>query len=77
MDCRTNLIERWRCPVLLLRGAHDPLQPRDFYEEPNVLDRLPQGNDAHFFDSGHFWPFEAVKVSVEVIPAFVGGRRPS
>ena len=31
---------------------------------------LPKGSSAHLFDSGHFWPFEAVDESVTVIGDF-------
>jgi pimeloyl-ACP methyl ester carboxylesterase len=71
VDRRTELIQRWRSPVLLLQGAHDALQPREFYRDPDVLKRLPSGSEVHFFDAGHFWPFEAVKETVEVITEFV------
>jgi pimeloyl-ACP methyl ester carboxylesterase len=71
VDRRTELIGRRRSPVLLLQGAHDALQPREFYDDPDVFERLPSGSDVHFFDAGHFWPFAAVKETVEVITEFV------
>jgi pimeloyl-ACP methyl ester carboxylesterase len=71
VDRRTELIGRRRSPVLLSRGAHDALQPSEFYDHPDVFERLPSGSDVHFFDAGHFWPFEAVKETVEVITEFV------
>lgn len=71
IDRRSRLIAAWRCPVLLLQGAHDPLQPREFYDDADVLNRLPSGSDVHFLEAGHFWPFEAVKESVEVLAEFV------
>ena len=46
-------------------------QPREFYDDTDVLNRLPSGSDVHFFDAGHFWPFEAVKETVEVITELV------
>ena len=72
IDRRHRLIDQWRCPVLLLQGSGDPLQPREFYEDPDVLRRLPDGSDVHLFDAGHFWPFEAVEETVGVISDFVG-----
>ncbi|MFC9843704.1 hypothetical protein ACFWFF_25850 [Streptomyces sp. NPDC060223] len=46
-------------PVLLLQGADDPLQSREFYTDPLGIAKLPEGSGVHLFDSGHFWPFEA------------------
>jgi pimeloyl-ACP methyl ester carboxylesterase len=71
IDRRTELIRSWAAPVLLLQGAHDPLQPREFYEDPEVLAMLPSGSDVHLFDTGHFWPFEAPHESVRVIRTFL------
>ena len=76
IDRRTKLISSWTAPVLILQGAHDPLQPREFYTDPDVAALLPAGSDVHLFDTGHFWPFEAPHESVAVIRAFldsVGG----
>ena len=76
IDRRTRLIDSWSAPVLLLQGADDPVQPREFYQDQALLDRLPRGSDVHMFDSGHFWPFEAAEETVAVIGAFcdrVGG----
>ena len=71
IDRRTELIRSWRAPVLLLQGTDDPLQPREFYTDADVLAMLPSGSDVHLFDTGHFWPFEAPQDSVAVIRAFV------
>ena len=73
IDRRTSLIDRWQCPVLLLQGRDDPLQPREFYEDPDVLRRLPAGSGVHLLEAGHFWPFEAVKETVEVLTLFLNG----
>lgn len=70
VDRRTRLIRSWTTPVLLLQGAHDPLQPREFYEDPTILAMLPPGSGLHLFDTGHFWPFEAPRETVEVVGAF-------
>jgi pimeloyl-ACP methyl ester carboxylesterase len=67
VDRRTRLIDSWTAPVLLLQGADDPVQPREFYRDQALLGRLPRGSDVHLFDSGHFWPFEAAEESVSVI----------
>jgi pimeloyl-ACP methyl ester carboxylesterase len=71
IDRRTTLIRSWAAPVLVLQGAHDPLQPREFYTDPDVVAMLPEGSRVHLFDSGHFWPFEAPHESVDVIRAFL------
>ncbi|OOK68146.1 alpha/beta hydrolase family protein [Mycobacterium kansasii] len=70
VDRRTRLIRAWTAPVLLLQGAHDPLQPREFYREPGLLAMLPPGSDVHLFDTGHFWPFEAPRATVDVLTEF-------
>lgn len=70
VDRRTRLIRSWTAPVLLLQGAHDPLQPREFYEDAEVLAMLPPGSDLHLFDTGHFWPFEAPQETVAAIADF-------
>lgn len=70
IDRRTKLIGSWTAPVLLLQGADDPVQPREFYSDPDVLAMLPAGSDVHLFDTGHFWPFEAPQETVDVIGSF-------
>jgi pimeloyl-ACP methyl ester carboxylesterase len=71
IERRTRLIPRWKCPVLLLQGADDPLQPREFYTDPDVLAQLPQGSGVHLFDSGHFWPFEVPEEMITVLRDFL------
>lgn len=71
IDRRSRLIAAWDCPVLLLQGAHDPLQPREFYEDREVLAKLPPGSALHLFDAGHFWPFEASQETVGVVQTFL------
>jgi pimeloyl-ACP methyl ester carboxylesterase len=71
IDRRTRLIRSWTAPVLVLQGSHDPLQPREFYTDPDVVKMLPAGSDVHLFDAGHFWPFEAPQETVEVIRKFL------
>jgi pimeloyl-ACP methyl ester carboxylesterase len=71
IDRRAELIGSWTTPVLLLQGRDDPLQPNEFYTDPDVLEMLPTGSGVHLFDTGHFWPFEAPEESVAVIRAFV------
>ncbi|MGV9799365.1 alpha/beta fold hydrolase [Mycobacterium sp. NPDC003449] len=70
VDRRSRLIDAWQAPVLMLQGADDPIQPREFYQDPGVLGALPHGSGVHLFDSGHFWPFEAAEEAVSVIGAF-------
>lgn len=70
VDRRSRLIRAWTAPVLLLQGAHDPLQPREFYREPELLAMLPPGSGVHLFDTGHFWPFEAPQATVDVLTDF-------
>jgi pimeloyl-ACP methyl ester carboxylesterase len=71
IDRRTQLIGSWTAPVLILQGALDPVQPREFYTEPAIVDMLPTGSRVHVFDTGHFWPFEAPHETVDVIRAFL------
>ena len=71
IERRTRLIPRWTCPVLLLQGADDPVQPREFYTDPLVVAKLPRGSSVHLFDSGHFWPFEVPEETVAVIRDFL------
>ncbi|WP_432196477.1 alpha/beta fold hydrolase [Streptomyces sp. bgisy027] len=71
IDRRTRLISQWKCPVLLLQGANDPLQPREFYTDPDVVAKLPEGSGVHLFDSGHFWPFEAPEEMAAVLRDFL------
>lgn len=71
IERRTRLIPRWKCPVLLLQGADDPLQPREFYTDPDVLAQLPRGSGVHLFDSGHFWPFEVPEEMITVLRDFL------
>lgn len=74
VERRTRLIPAWRCPVLLLQGKEDPGQPYEFYRDPDVLAKLPQGSGLHLFDAGHFWPFEAPDEAAEVIGRFLDGE---
>jgi pimeloyl-ACP methyl ester carboxylesterase len=71
IDRRTSLIRSWKAPVLILQGAQDPLQPSDFYTDPDVMRMLPAGSDVHMFDTGHFWPFEAPRDTVDALRAFL------
>jgi pimeloyl-ACP methyl ester carboxylesterase len=71
LERRDRLIPRWKCPVLLLQGADDPLQPREFYTDPDVLAKLPRGSGVHLFDSGHFWPFEVPDEVTSVLREFL------
>jgi len=71
IDRRTRLIDSWTAPVLVLQGAQDRLQPREFYTDPEVLARLPRRSDVHLFDCGHFWPFEAPDETVAVLRKFL------
>lgn len=71
IDRRATLIPSWKAPVLLLQGAKDPMQPREFYSDPELLTLLPPGSGVHFFDTGHFWPFEAPDEAVTVIKTFL------
>lgn len=70
VDRRTRLIRSWTAPVLILQGAHDPLQPCEFYQDSELLAMLPPGSDVHLFDTGHFWPFEAPQTTVSVLADF-------
>ena len=71
IDRRTLLIGSWTAPVLVLQGTLDPVQPHEFYTDPDVVNMLPAGSRVHLFDTGHFWPFEAPRETVDVIRAFL------
>ncbi|HZQ32913.1 MAG TPA: alpha/beta hydrolase [Mycobacterium sp.] len=71
IDRRTRLIRSWKAPVLIAQGAHDPVQPREFYTDRDVLAMLPEHSSVHLFDTGHFWPFEAPQETVDVIRDFL------
>lgn len=71
IDRRSTLIGSWTAPVLVLQGRDDPVQPREFYTDPDVANKLPAGSHVHLFDTGHFWPFEAPYETVAVIRAFL------
>ena len=71
IDRRSSLIPSWKAPVLLLQGANDPMQPREFYLDPDVLALLPAGSELYLFDTGHFWPFEAPAETVATIKTFL------
>jgi pimeloyl-ACP methyl ester carboxylesterase len=59
--------------VLLLQGAADPLQPAEFYPDPEALAKLPAGSDVYLLDAGHFWPFEAPGEMADVLRKFLAG----
>jgi pimeloyl-ACP methyl ester carboxylesterase len=71
IDRRNRLVREWKCPVLLLQGADDPLQPREFYTDELVLEQLPAGSGVHLLDAGHFWPFEAPAETVDTLRRFL------
>ena len=75
IDRRTALIRSWTAPVLIAQGAHDPVQPREFYTGGEVLKMLPAHSSVHLFDTGHFWPFEAPRETVDVIRSFLATVR--
>ncbi|MBV8295405.1 MAG: alpha/beta hydrolase [Acidimicrobiia bacterium] len=68
IDRRTRLIERWDFPVLVLQGARDPRQPREFYE--GVDCHLPDGRVA-FVDAGHFCVLENPAETTAAIASFI------
>lgn len=68
LDRRRRLIAAWRFPVLVLQGALDPRQPREFYGiAPDVL---PDG-EVRFIDAGHFFPAEAPEETTRAIREFL------
>lgn len=73
VERRTRLIHAWRCPVLLLQGRDHPGQPHEFYSDPEVLARLPEGSGLHLFDAGHFWPFEVPQEAARALRGFLEG----
>jgi pimeloyl-ACP methyl ester carboxylesterase len=71
IDRRERLIDAWRSPVLVLQGADDPMQPREYYVDEDVSRRLPAGSEVELLDAGHFWPFEAPEESAQAIENFL------
>jgi hypothetical protein len=55
--------------VLVLQGTLDPVQPHEFFTDPDVVNMLPAGSRVHLFDTGT--PFEAPYETVDVIRAFL------
>ena len=68
LDRRRRLIERWDLPVLVLQGADDPRQPREFYED--VGRHLPDGR-VGFVEAGHFFVLEDPAATTDAIAAFL------
>ncbi|MBV8159639.1 MAG: alpha/beta hydrolase [Acidimicrobiia bacterium] len=68
IDRRTRLVERWAFPVLVLQGADDPRQPREFYED--VGRHLPDGRVA-VVDAGHFCVLENPAETTAAIARFL------
>jgi pimeloyl-ACP methyl ester carboxylesterase len=68
LDRRRRLIERWELPVLVLQGADDPRQPREFYED--VGRHLPDGR-VRFVDAGHFFVLEDPSATTDAITTFL------
>ena len=71
IDRRASLIASWKAPVLLMQGAHDPMQPREFYTDPHLMAALPPGSRLNLLDAGHFWPFEAPGDTVTALRSFL------
>lgn len=47
------------------------MRPREFYSEREVLAQLPPGSGVHFFDTGHFWNFDAPDETVAAVKTFL------
>lgn len=71
LERRNRLIPLWRCPVLLIQGTGDPMQPQEFYTDPDVVAQLPPGSALHLLDAGHFWPSEAPAEACRVLSEFL------
>jgi pimeloyl-ACP methyl ester carboxylesterase len=69
LDRRQRLIARWTFPTLVLQGAEDPRQPRQFYE--GIEGHLPNAR-LEFLDCGHFFVLEALQQTTRAITTFLG-----
>jgi pimeloyl-ACP methyl ester carboxylesterase len=72
IDRRTRLMAAWRFPVLILQGAADPRQPREFYE--GVEHHMPDAR-VRFIDAGHFFVFEQPAATTAAISEFLAQKR--
>ncbi|MHB8576536.1 MAG: alpha/beta fold hydrolase [Dehalococcoidia bacterium] len=68
LDRRTRLMAAWQFPVLVLQGALDPRQPREFYE--GIEAQLPNVR-VRFIDAGHFFVFENPTETTAAIEEFL------
>jgi len=68
IDRRTRLMAAWDFPVLIMQGALDPRQPREFYE--GVERFMPRARVA-LIDAGHFFVFENPEQTTDTIAAFL------
>jgi pimeloyl-ACP methyl ester carboxylesterase len=68
LDRRRRLVEHWDFPVLILQGAHDPRQPREFYQD--AAEHLPNGT-VEFIDAGHFFVLEDPDATTRAITSFL------
>ena len=62
-----GLLERWKCPVMIMQGKQSKTQPREFYEEARTY--IPNAKDVkvRFIEGGHYWPAESPEETTRVI----------
>lgn len=55
---RTRLLDRWKCPVMVIQSHDGLVQPREYYL--NARDCIPNAAEVlvRFVDAGHFWMLE-------------------
>jgi pimeloyl-ACP methyl ester carboxylesterase len=68
IDRRLNLIQTWRCPILVLQGYEDPFQPYEYFED--IEQHIPNSTLA-FVNAGRFPPLENPDETTEKIAAFL------
>jgi pimeloyl-ACP methyl ester carboxylesterase len=71
IDRRTNLLNAWTCPILILQGFHSRTQPREWYE--NARQYIPNARDVRvrYIDAGHFWPLENPQETTQALRYFL------
>ena len=64
---RSELLQAWRCPVMIIQGFDSKTQPREFYEQ--ARDYIPNASSVavEYVDAGHFWSMERPDEVTELI----------
>jgi pimeloyl-ACP methyl ester carboxylesterase len=68
IDRRLRLIDRWRCPILVLQGHDDPFQPYEYFDD--IERHIPHSTLA-YVSAGHYFPFENPAGTTAAIASFL------